>query len=76
MDLFNINFLFSELAEIQNKTEYVLTKEHEDLTLELEGYYSTIYISKYSDNSYFFQKDKNYFSSATLQELIFYINDL
>lgn len=76
MELSNKLFEFSELAEIQNKTEYVLTKQHEDNVLELEGYYSTIYISKYNDNTYFFSKEKIYFSCNTLEELIYYINEL
>lgn len=76
MHLCYINFLFNELAQIQNKTEYVLTKQHEDLTLELQDYYNTIYISKYNDNTYFFNKEKVYFSCNNLEELIFYIQSL
>lgn len=70
------DFNFHEIAEIQNKTSYVFTKYHDDLTLEFEGYYSTIYISKYNDNSFFFNKERTYFTCNTLEELIFYINEL
>ena len=70
------DFSLPEISEIQNETDYVFIKYHEDFTLELEGYYSTIYISKYNDNTFILNKEKRYFNCNTLKELILHINAL
>lgn len=76
MTISHKNLEIFEIAKIQNKTEYILTEHNEDLSLTFEGYYNTIYISKYTDNTYFLNHNKVYFSCETLDEMIFYIQSL
>lgn len=70
LELDTINFKISEIAQIQSETSYVLIKSHEDNVLEFEGYYKTLYITKYNDSSFSLQLYKTYTHYTTLKELI------